>query len=103
MSSGPPAAGGEGRALFTDLYELTMLQAYWKQGMHEPAVFSLYFRHLPEARNYMLTCGLDAVLRYLGSPEAEATLDSETAVRLAGVLGEAAAEWGVDAATVRAA
>lgn len=45
----------------------------------------------------------DAVRRYLGSPEAEETIDSEVAVRLAGVLGEAAAEWGVDAATVRAA
>ncbi|EPC01115.1 hypothetical protein L861_11110 [Litchfieldella anticariensis FP35 = DSM 16096] len=44
-------------ALLTDLYELTMLQAYWREGMHERGVFSLYFRKLPGQRNFMLACG----------------------------------------------
>ncbi len=51
--------------LLTDLYELTMLQAYWQKGMHDEAVFSLFTRKLPAGRNYLLACGLDDVLRYL--------------------------------------
>lgn len=55
------------QALLTDLYELTMLQAYWREGLHDEAVFSLYFRRLPEARNYILACGLAPALDYLES------------------------------------
>ena len=52
-------------ALLTDVYELTMLQAYHAEGMSDRAVFSLFFRRLPHGRNYLLACGLDDVLRYL--------------------------------------
>ncbi|MFN2420600.1 MAG: nicotinate phosphoribosyltransferase [Gemmatimonadota bacterium] len=52
-------------ALFTDLYELKMLRAYREEGMDEEAVFDLYFRGLPESRNYLLACGLDDALHYL--------------------------------------
>ncbi|HBZ68371.1 MAG TPA: nicotinate phosphoribosyltransferase [Deltaproteobacteria bacterium] len=52
-------------ALATDLYQLTMLQAYLREGMTAPAVFSLFFRSLPNCRNFALACGLDAVLAYL--------------------------------------
>jgi nicotinate phosphoribosyltransferase len=52
-------------ALLTDLYELTMLQAYREEGMEEEAVFSLFVRRVPEHRNYLLACGLDDVLRQL--------------------------------------
>jgi nicotinate phosphoribosyltransferase len=65
MSDARPTDGGKGHALFTDLYELTMLQAYWTEDRLQPAVFSLYFRRLPQARNYTLACGLDSVLHYL--------------------------------------
>ena len=51
--------------LFTDLYELTMLQAYLEEGQDDEAVFSLFVRRLPERRNFLLACGLDAVLRFL--------------------------------------
>lgn len=54
-------------ALFTDLYELTMLQAYFDEGMMEDAVFSLFVRRLPARRNFLLSCGLDTVLGYLES------------------------------------
>ena len=54
-------------ALFTDLYELTMLQAYVEVGMQEQATFSLFTRRLPKRRNYLLACGLDDVLSYLES------------------------------------
>lgn len=49
-------------ALLTDLYELTMLQAYWQQGMQESAAFSLFVRELPETRNYLIACGIDDAL-----------------------------------------
>lgn len=57
--------GGDACALFTDQYELTMLQAYWREGMDRQAVFSLAVRRLPARRNYLLACGLDTVLDYL--------------------------------------
>lgn len=52
--SGPSA---DELGLFTDLYELTMAQAYWAWDMHEPAVFSLFFRKPPRERNVVLACG----------------------------------------------
>jgi nicotinate phosphoribosyltransferase len=52
-------------ALFTDLYELTMCQAYFVERMFEPATFSLFVRRLPKTRNFLLACGLDEVLSYL--------------------------------------
>ena len=54
----------ENAALFTDLYQLTMLQAYFREGMTEDAVFDLFVRRLGD-RNYLLACGLDTVLHYL--------------------------------------
>jgi nicotinate phosphoribosyltransferase len=52
-------------AIFTDLYELTMLQAYFEEQMSERAVFSLFVRSLPVRRNYLLACGLHDVLAFL--------------------------------------
>lgn len=52
-------------ALFTDLYELTMLQAYLVEGLQDEAVFSLFVRRLPKERNFLLACGLEQVLEYL--------------------------------------
>ena len=57
--------GDDGLALFTDLYQLTMLQAYFEEGMTERAVFSLFVRRLPRNRNFLVACGLDTVLDYL--------------------------------------
>jgi nicotinate phosphoribosyltransferase len=54
-------------ALFTDLYELTMARAYWAEGMKGRAVFELFFRILPEHRNYVLASGLDDALSFLES------------------------------------
>ena len=51
-------------ALFTDLYQLTMLQAYMRAGQQEEAVFDLFVRRLRD-RNYLIACGLDAALEYL--------------------------------------
>ncbi len=54
-------------SLFTDLYELTMLQAYLEEGFAGPSVFTLFVRRLPEERNVILACGLDSVLTYLAT------------------------------------
>jgi len=51
-------------ALYTDLYQLTMLQAYWREDMHESAVFDLFVRRLND-RNYLLACGLEQALEFL--------------------------------------
>src|SRR5690606_14394319 len=62
-----PWVGEEDVALLTDLYELTMAQAYWRDGMNEPAVFSLFVRTLPRVRNYLLACGVADALVLLES------------------------------------
>jgi nicotinate phosphoribosyltransferase len=65
MERGHAWVSDRNMALVTDLYQLTMLQSYWKEGMEGEATFSLYSRRLPEQRNFMLACGLDDVLHYL--------------------------------------
>jgi len=52
-------------ALLTDLYQLTMLQAYCDQGMEDIAVFEFFVRKLPENRGYLVAAGLAQVLTYL--------------------------------------
>ena len=52
-------------ALLTDLYQLTMLQGYYEQGMEELAVFEFFVRKLPENRGYLVAAGLAQVLTYL--------------------------------------
>lgn len=52
-------------ALLTDLYELTMLQSYFDEGMNDLSVFDLFMRRLPPNRNYLVACGLEHVLHYL--------------------------------------
>lgn len=52
-------------ALLTDLYQLTMLQAYLDEGMAEPAVFELFVRKLPPERNFLVAAGLEQVLQFL--------------------------------------
>ena len=51
--------------LFTDLYELTMAQAYFCQGMDGAATFGLTIRSYPPNRGYLVSAGLDDVLDYL--------------------------------------
>ena len=52
-------------ALLTDLYQLTMLQAYHDEGMDDTAVFEFFVRALPPGRNFLLAAGLEQVLCYL--------------------------------------
>lgn len=52
-------------ALLTDLYQLTMLQAYLDEGMHERASFELFVRQLPAGRNFLVAAGLEQALQFL--------------------------------------
>lgn len=50
----------------TDLYELTMLAAYFRAGhTAERATFELFTRRLPDRRNYLITAGLEQALHYI--------------------------------------
>jgi nicotinate phosphoribosyltransferase len=60
-----PWVGTDNMALLLDQYQLTMLRAYFEEEMTDRAVFSLFFRNLPEHRNYQLACGLDDALSFL--------------------------------------
>jgi nicotinate phosphoribosyltransferase len=69
--------------LFTDLYQLTMAQAYLAEGMQEPGVFELFFRTLPPQRNYIVAAGLDDVLNALEKLQiSDAELDYLRSLRL---------------------
>lgn len=53
--------------LMTDLYQLTMAQAYFECDMHAEAVFDLFVRCLPDNRRFLLAAGLEQVVEYLES------------------------------------
>ena len=61
-SSQRSAANSASLSLFTDLYELTMAQAYWQAGVTAEACFSLFVRRLPNNRGYLLFAGLEDML-----------------------------------------
>ena len=52
-------------ALLVDLYELTMMQAYWSRGIEGSATFDLFVRRLPPARSFLLAAGLETALELL--------------------------------------
>jgi len=49
-------------ALFTDFYELTMAQGYWKNGMNHSVVFDMFFRRQPFNGGFAVFAGLDTLL-----------------------------------------
>ena len=51
--------------LLTDLYELTMMQGYFKTGNDETVVFDVFYRDNPSGSGYAITCGLDQVIDYI--------------------------------------
>ncbi|WP_135228678.1 nicotinate phosphoribosyltransferase [Deinococcus fonticola] len=71
-------------ALFTDLYQLTMMQGYFFNGLHtQEAVFDLYFRRLPFEGGYAVWAGLEPMLDTL-----EALRFSEDDLAYLGTLGQ---------------
>ncbi len=69
-----------GLGLATDLYALTMVDAYLSEGMLGRAVFSLTARRLPERRAFLLAAGLsdalDGLEKFRFSPADLAYLDT---------------------------
>jgi nicotinate phosphoribosyltransferase len=51
--------------LLTDLYQLTMIQAYLDHGDTDTAVFEFFARTLPPRRGFLLAAGLTQALDYL--------------------------------------
>ncbi len=54
-------------ALFTDFYELTMAQGYWRNGFDTKAVFDMFFRRQPFKGGFSVCAGLDPLLDALES------------------------------------
>lgn len=52
-------------ALLSDLYELNMAASYFRRGMTEAATFSLFVRHLPEQRGFLVAAGVESCLDFL--------------------------------------
>jgi len=70
--------------LLTDLYQLTMAQAYWKSGRGEKeAVFQMFFRRHPFDGGFTIACGLHSLIEML----VEATFDDSDLAYLASLPG----------------
>lgn len=54
--------------LLTDMYQISMTYAYWKNGKTEDsAVFDLFFRKNPFQGEYCIFAGLDEALKFMSS------------------------------------
>ena len=51
--------------LLTDLYELTMMQGYFKTNNHDIVVFDAFYRTNPSDGGYAICAGLDQVIDYV--------------------------------------
>ena len=51
--------------LLTDLYELTMMQGYYKQKQNEVVIFDVFFRQNPCSNGYSVCAGLEQVIDYI--------------------------------------
>ncbi len=49
-------------ALFTDFYELTMAQGFWKNNMNHPCVFDMFFRRNPFEGGFAVFAGIETLL-----------------------------------------
>lgn len=51
--------------LLTDLYEITMMQGYFKTGNRDMVVFDAFYRENPSGGGYAIACGLEQVIDYI--------------------------------------
>ncbi len=56
----------ENLTLLTDLYELTMMQAYFKnKNRNETVIFDAFYRENPFGSGYAICCGIEQVVEYI--------------------------------------
>ena len=67
IAQAPLGDTGNGSALFTDFYSLTMAQGYWKHNRNRRAVFEMFFRRQPFEGGYAIFAGLGTLLERLRS------------------------------------
>ena len=51
--------------LMTDLYELTMMQGYFKENNNETVVFDIFYRNNPCGSGYAIAAGLEQIIDYI--------------------------------------
>lgn len=52
--------------LHTDLYQINMVETYWRDGVHNRnSVFEVFFRKLPFGNGYAVFAGLQRILEYI--------------------------------------
>ena len=51
--------------LLTDLYELTMMQGYFKNPVQETVIFDAFYRTNPCGNGFAIAAGLDQVIDYI--------------------------------------
>ncbi len=51
--------------LLTDLYELTMMQGYFKTGNNETVIFDAFYRTNPSNGGYAICAGLEQIIEYI--------------------------------------
>ena len=51
--------------LLTDLYELTMMQGYFKNPSNQTVIFDVFYRENPCKGAYAITAGLEQMLDYI--------------------------------------
>ncbi len=56
---------GENLTLLTDLYELTMMQGYYKSKTNKTVVFDAFYRTNPCGNGYAIAAGLEQVIDYI--------------------------------------
>lgn len=80
--------------LLTDLYQLTMLQGYFEQGLTQTAVFEFFARDLPKDRGFYVAAGLEQLLEFL--ERACFTPDDLGWLRASGRFSDAFVDWLAD-------
>ncbi|WP_308698556.1 nicotinate phosphoribosyltransferase, partial [uncultured Thomasclavelia sp.] len=58
----------ENLTLLTDLYELTMMQAYFKnKNKNETVIFDAFYRENPFGSGYSICCGIEQIVDYINN------------------------------------
>lgn len=57
--------GRQNLTLLTDLYELTMMQGYFKTKMNQTVIFDVFYRTNPSGSGYAIAAGLEQVIDYI--------------------------------------